>query len=89
MAVFTDVQYCIYAEMVDGSEKVQKCADVIQMVPKGSCQMCFYFHFQSTYKFVGKKSRTKEQLQSKMYSDEMDTWLAEERQEAAKTQVKN
>ena len=51
--------------------------------------MCFYFHFQSTYKFVGKKSRTKEQLQSKMYSDEMDTWLAEERQEAAKTQVKN
>jgi hypothetical protein len=23
-----------------------------------------------------------------MYSDEMDTWLAEERQEAAKTQVK-
>ena len=51
--------------------------------------MCFYFYFQSTYKFVGKKSRTKEQLQSKMYSDEMDTWLAEERQEAAKTQVKN
>lgn len=41
----------------------------------------------STYKFVGKKSRTKEQLQSKMYSDEMDTWLAEERQEAAKTQA--
>ena len=80
----------IYADMVDESEKVQKCTDVIYgWVPKGSCWMCFYFHFQSTYKFVGKKSRTKEQLQSKMYSDEMDTWLAEERQEAAKTQVKN
>ena len=29
MAVFTDVWYCIYADMVDGSEKVYKCADVI------------------------------------------------------------
>ena len=29
MAVFTDVQYCIYADMVDESEKVQKCTDVI------------------------------------------------------------
>jgi hypothetical protein len=76
--------------MVDGSGKVQIFADVIyEWGSKGSCWISFYFHFQSTYKFVGKKSRTKEQLQSKMYSDEMDTWLAEERQEAAKTQVKN
>ena len=28
-AVFADVQYCIYANIVGGSEKVQKYADVI------------------------------------------------------------
>jgi len=38
----------------------------------------------STYKFVGRKSRTKEQLQTKMYFDEMETWLAEERLEETK-----
>ena len=30
MAIFADVQYCIYADIVDGSEKVQKYDDVIQ-----------------------------------------------------------
>jgi hypothetical protein len=29
MASFADVQYCIYADMVGGSEKVQTYADVI------------------------------------------------------------
>ena len=29
MAVFAVVQHCIYADIVDGSEKVQKCADVV------------------------------------------------------------
>ena len=72
-----------------GQKRSKKVLTVYGWVSKGSCWMCFYFYFQSTYKFVGKKSRTKEQLQSKMYSDEMDTWLAEERQEAAKTQVKD
>merc|ERR1712223_143905 len=42
----------------------------------------------STYKFVGRKSRTKEQLQTKMYFDEMETWLAEERLEESKTQAR-
>ena len=30
MAGFADIQYCIYADIVGGSEKVQKYADVIQ-----------------------------------------------------------
>ena len=30
MVIFADVQYCIYADIVGGSEKVQKYADVIQ-----------------------------------------------------------
>ena len=29
IAIFADFQYCINADIVDGSEKVQKCADVI------------------------------------------------------------
>ena len=29
IAIFADIQYCIYADIVDGSEKVQKYADVI------------------------------------------------------------
>ena len=29
MAVFADVQYCIYADIVGGSEKVPKYVDVI------------------------------------------------------------
>ena len=53
-------------------------------IPHSPCWMCFCFHFQSTYKFVGRKSRTKEQLQTKMYFDEMETWLAEERLEETK-----
>ena len=38
MAVFADVQYCIYADIVGGSEKVKKHADInnIGMVPKTS-----------------------------------------------------
>ena len=28
-AVFADIRYCIYADMVGGSKKVQKFADVI------------------------------------------------------------
>ena len=30
MAIFDHVQYCIYADLVAGSEKVQKYADVIK-----------------------------------------------------------
>ena len=29
MTIFANVQYCIYADIVGGFEKVQKCADVI------------------------------------------------------------
>ena len=29
MAVFADVQYCIYADILGGSKKIQKCADVV------------------------------------------------------------
>ena len=29
MAVFADVQYCIYADILGGSKKAQKCADVV------------------------------------------------------------
>ena len=29
MAIFADVPYCIYADIVGGSGKVQKCAEVI------------------------------------------------------------
>ena len=29
MAIFADVQYCIYADIVEGLEKVQKYSDVI------------------------------------------------------------
>ena len=59
------------------------------LVPTALVECGFAFiHFQSTYNFVGRKSRTKEQLQTKMYCDEMETWLAEERLEESKTQVK-
>ena len=44
--------------------------------------------FQTSYKFIGNKTRTKEQLQSLMYSDEMETWLAEERHAEAQTQAR-
>ena len=30
MAIFADVQYCIYADIVGWSGKAQQCADVIQ-----------------------------------------------------------
>ena len=30
MAVFANVQYCVYIDIVGGSEQVQKCADVIK-----------------------------------------------------------
>ena len=30
VAIFDDVQYCIYADLVVGSEKVQKYADVVK-----------------------------------------------------------
>ena len=46
------------------------------------------FFFQTSYKFIGNKTRTKEQLQSLMYSDEMETWLAEERHAEAQTQAR-
>ena len=41
MVIFADVQYCINADQVGGSEKVQKYADVIciGIVPLGH-----YFH---------------------------------------------
>jgi len=42
----------------------------------------------TSYKFIGNKTRTKEQLQSLMYSDEMETWLAEERHAEAQTQAR-
>ena len=29
IAIFADVEYCIYTDIVGGSEKVQKYADVI------------------------------------------------------------
>jgi len=42
----------------------------------------------STYNFVGTKSRTKSQLQSLMYCEEMEHWLAEERLEEARSQAR-
>lgn len=48
----------------------------------------FNLSFQSTYKFVGHKSRTKEQLQTLMYCEEMENWLAEERLEEARSQAR-
>merc|ERR1712018_551527 len=42
----------------------------------------------TTYKFIGHKTRTKEQLQSLMYCEEMEQWLAEERLEEARTQAR-
>ena len=47
-----------------------------------------FAYFQTTYKFIGHKTRTKEQLQSLMYCEEMETWLAEERLEEARTQAR-
>jgi len=43
---------------------------------------------QSNYKFIGNKRRTKEQLQSLMYFEEMDTWLAQEKLAEAHTQAR-
>ena len=43
---------------------------------------------QSIFKFVGRKTRTKEQLQSLMYCEEMEQWLAEERLEEARSQAR-
>lgn len=42
----------------------------------------------ASFPFIGHKSRTKEQLQRLMYSEEMDTWLAEERLEEARSQAR-
>lgn len=43
---------------------------------------------QSTFKFVGIKSRTKEQLQVLMYTDEMDLWIAEARRDDAQAEAR-
>ena len=41
----------------------------------------------SNYKFIGCKSRTKEQLQLLMYTDEIDMWLAEASRDEAKNKA--
>ena len=43
---------------------------------------------QATFKFEGIKSRTKEQLQAMMYTDEMDQWLAEARREETHSEAR-
>ena len=40
------------------------------------------------FQFEGVKSRTKEQLQRLMYTDEMDQWLAEARREEANQEAR-
>lgn len=40
------------------------------------------------FKFCGEKSRTKEQLQMLMYTDEMDRWLAEAQLEETRSQAR-
>ncbi|TRY69993.1 hypothetical protein TCAL_02815 [Tigriopus californicus] len=42
----------------------------------------------SMFKFSGEKSRTKEQLQMLMYTDEMDRWLAEAQLEETQSQAR-
>jgi len=42
----------------------------------------------ATFKFEGIKSRTKEQLQAMMYTDEMDQWLAEARREETHSEAR-
>ena len=44
--------------------------------------------WQATFKFEGIKSRTKEQLQAMMYTDEMDQWLAEARREETHSEAR-
>ena len=42
----------------------------------------------ASFQFEGIKSRTKEQLQRLMYTDEMDQWLAEARREEANQEAR-
>ncbi len=42
----------------------------------------------SEFKFVGLRARTKEQLQLLMYTEEMETWIAEARQEDANSRAR-
>ena len=41
---------------------------------------------QTKFTFVGNKSRTKEQLQTLMYTEEMDLWIAETLMEQSRLQ---
>ena len=46
MASFADFQYCIYADIVGGSEKFQNYADVINEWSKGKCVSTQYAQSQ-------------------------------------------
>ena len=48
----------------------------------------YVFSSQATFKFEGIKSRTKEQLQAMMYTEEMDQWLAEARREETHSEAR-
>ena len=47
MAVFADIKYCIYADIMGGSKTVQKYADVMWDGPKG-CSIFPRFLFCKT-----------------------------------------
>ncbi len=48
----------------------------------------FPFLWQSEFRFVGVRARTKEQLQLLMYTEEMENWIAEARQEEANSRAR-
>lgn len=80
-----NVSFCVCAEA--GSESRQ---------PPTKKWICYYLgalihsplFLQTSFKFVGAKSRTKEQLQMLMYTDEMDLWIAEARRDEAQGQAR-
>ena len=50
--------------------------------------MIILFKLQALFRFVGIKSRTKEQLQRLMYHEEMDDWMENARIEDMRLKVK-
>ena len=75
------------AEIVLSSEEIDK---IVQRSPSryNNVNLDAEIPRNSNFTFEGTKPRTKEQLQMLMYTDEMDAWLAEARQEEANGQAR-
>ena len=74
-------------EIFLSGEEIQNMIMHSTVTTEGTSSMISAIQLGSSYRFVGYKTRTKEQLQLLMYHEEIDQWLAEASRDEARNEA--